>query len=73
MNPDPHPKITILTLNVLSIAFSYEGKEHIAVDYISLELERRSTLGIVDESDSGKSVTSLAIMGLTPKPNGKIK
>jgi len=34
---------------------------------------RGCTLGIVGESSSGKSLTSLAIMGLVPKPNGKIK
>jgi peptide/nickel transport system ATP-binding protein len=63
---------SILTLNDLSIAFSHEGEEHIAVNHISFNLERGSTLGIVGESGSGKSLTSLAIMGLIPKPNGKI-
>ncbi len=63
---------SILTLNNLSIAFSHEGEEHIAVNHISFDLERGSTLGIVGESGSGKSLTSLAIMGLVPKPNGKI-
>ena len=63
---------TILSLNDLSIAFSHEGEEHIAVNRISFDLKRGSTLGIVGESGSGKSLTSLAIMGLIPKPNGKI-
>jgi peptide/nickel transport system ATP-binding protein len=63
---------TILTLNDLSISFSHEGAENIAVNRISFKLERGSTLGIVGESGSGKSLTSLAIMGLIPKPNGKI-
>jgi len=64
---------SILTLTNLSIAFSHEGKEHIAVNSISFDLKRGSTLGIVGESGSGKSLTSLSIMGLVPKPNGKIK
>ncbi len=63
----------ILSLKDLSIAFSHDGKEQLAVDHVSFDLKRGSTLGIVGESGSGKSITSLAIMGLVPKPNGTIK
>ena len=72
MKPKGTTENPILSLNDLSIAFSHEGEQHTAVDGISFELERGSTLGIVGESGSGKSLTSLAIMGLIPKPNGII-
>ena len=72
MELNGHSENTILTLNELSIAFSHEGKENLAVDQISFSLRRGSTLGIVGESGSGKSVTSLAIIGLVPRPAGKI-
>lgn len=43
-----------------------------AVDGVSFDLERGSTIGIVGESGCGKSVTSLSILGLIPQPPGKI-
>lgn len=73
MNAAITPEIPVLCVNDLSVAFTHDGTEHIAVNHISFELQRGSTLGIVGESGSGKSLTSLAIMGLIPKPNGKIK
>jgi peptide/nickel transport system ATP-binding protein len=56
----------------LSIAFNHDRVEIPAINHISFELLRGSTLGIVGESGSGKSLTALAIMGLIPKPNGKV-
>src|ERR1700730_12382349 len=43
-----------------------------AVDNVSFSLEQGDTMGIVGESGSGKSVTCYSIMGLIPRPPGKI-
>ncbi|PKB78085.1 MAG: dipeptide/oligopeptide/nickel ABC transporter ATP-binding protein [SAR202 cluster bacterium Io17-Chloro-G9] len=43
-----------------------------AVDGVSFSLNAGETLGIAGESGSGKSMTALSIMGLVPKPAGRI-
>src|SRR5205085_1952296 len=43
-----------------------------AVDQVDLSVESGATLGLVGESGCGKSVTSLAIMGLLPKQSAEI-
>lgn len=43
-----------------------------AVDGVSFSISPGQTLGIVGESGCGKSVTSLSIMRLLPKPAGRI-
>ena len=43
-----------------------------AVDDVSFEIHRGKTLGVVGESGCGKSMTSLSIMRLVPRPRGRI-
>lgn len=58
----------VLDVRQLQVQFRGEQRTTIAVNQINFQLERGKTLGIVGESGSGKSVTSLALMGLIPKP-----
>jgi oligopeptide transport system ATP-binding protein len=43
-----------------------------AVDGVSFEVGRGEIVGLVGESGCGKSVTNLSILGLLPKPQGRI-
>lgn len=62
----------ILEINNLSVQFSSERGTTLALDDISLYLNRGETLGIVGESGSGKSVTALSVMRLLPTPAGNV-
>jgi oligopeptide/dipeptide ABC transporter ATP-binding protein len=44
-----------------------------AVDGIDFSIRKGEFLGLVGESGCGKSVTSLSIMGLLPKPMGRVE
>ncbi|MBF0376126.1 MAG: ABC transporter ATP-binding protein [Desulfamplus sp.] len=63
----------ILNIKNLVISFNTENGRVTAVDGVSFNLKQGTTLGIVGESGCGKSVTALSIMGLLPKPSGKIE
>jgi dipeptide transport system ATP-binding protein len=60
--------MSLLTVEELSVAFETRRGPFLAVDSVCFALEPGETLGIVGESGCGKSLTSLALMGLLP-PN----
>jgi peptide/nickel transport system ATP-binding protein len=62
----------LLEVRALKTFFQVEGGEFPAVDGISFSIDPGRTLGIVGESGCGKSVTALSIMGLVPRPPGRI-
>jgi len=49
-----------------------DGRITHAVDQVDLTVANGATLGLVGESGCGKSVTSLAIMGLLPKRSAEV-
>ncbi len=62
----------LLELRDLRTYFASDDGEFRAVDGVGFVLEAGRTLGIVGESGCGKSVTALSIMGLVPRPPGRI-
>lgn len=67
MNGNP-----ILEVKNLVTEFRTEDETVRAVNGISFSLRKGETLGIVGESGTGKSVTSLSLMRLVKSPPGKI-
>ncbi|MFZ5733083.1 MAG: ABC transporter ATP-binding protein [Pseudomonadota bacterium] len=64
------PLIEIENLRVLF--HGDNGRTTHAVDHVDLSIAKGATLGLVGESGCGKSVTSLAIMGLLPKATADV-
>ena len=63
----------LLEVEDLRVVFpGSDRRRTLAVDGVSFSVERGKTLGIVGESGCGKSVTSLAIMGLLPKETAPV-
>jgi peptide/nickel transport system ATP-binding protein len=64
--------LALLEVDTLSTAFKGRRGETLAVDRMSLHVERGETLAVVGESGCGKSVTALSVMRLLPEPLGRI-
>lgn len=64
-----HP---VLQIKDLHTHFFTDRGEIPAVDGVSLHIHEGEILGVVGESGCGKSVTSLSVLGLIPKPPGRI-
>jgi peptide/nickel transport system ATP-binding protein len=59
--------VALLEVKDLTVTFARRGQRPVhAVDGVSFSVEPGQTVGLVGESGCGKSVTSLAIMGLLP-------
>jgi len=63
----------LLEIEDLSVHFYTPEGIARAVDGVSFYLDAGETIGLVGESGCGKSVTSLAIIGLIPSPPGRIE
>ncbi|MGV3522728.1 MAG: ABC transporter ATP-binding protein [Candidatus Sericytochromatia bacterium] len=61
-------------LRVSDLATHFHTEEGVvkAVDGVDFEVRRGEVVGVVGESGCGKSMTSMSILRLVPKPQGKI-
>lgn len=63
-----------IVLEVKELAIEYRTRKSVvqAVNGISFQVPRGTTMGLVGETGAGKTTTALGIMGLIPVPPGKV-
>lgn len=62
----------LLSVRNLNVKFRTDNGDIQVLRDVSFDLNRGEVLGVVGESGCGKSMTALALMGLVPKPFGRI-
>ena len=62
----------VLDVQELRTEFRIGGVWRAAADGVSLRLDPGETLALVGESGCGKSITALSVMGLVPRPAGRV-
>jgi oligopeptide transport system ATP-binding protein len=65
-------RTALLSVRDLEVRFVTRRATIHAVNGISFDLDPGATLGIVGESGCGKSVSSLAMLGILPQPAGRV-
>ena len=69
---DNKVQIPLLEVRNLTTEFRTDQGSVRSLHSVSFRVERGEALGLVGESGCGKSVTALSIMGLLPRPSGRI-
>ncbi len=70
---EPNEAEPLLRVRDLVVTFATDGGVVRALDGISFEVPKGSTVGLVGESGAGKSVTAFSILRLIPTPPGAIE
>jgi peptide/nickel transport system ATP-binding protein len=65
--------MALLSVDELTVTFTQRGRRDVkAVSGVSFDVDQGQVVGLVGESGCGKSVTSLALMGLLPSRGVKV-